>query len=273
MTLIGDAALPDFENPPIVEAVASVEFESFQLTTLGLGALVSRWSGDYPEVSEHEIIPPTTAFGPATAPFQFTFGIGAPTPSIRFWAASHDEQWLAQLQNDRVVLNWRRRNGEQQYPQFSPLQQRLNALLDDLVAFIVSQGRAEPTPLIAEYTYVNHIEPAAADYLYSIVTAPQRPLPGTELYTGFRLVRDVPSNSGRSELTITAEPIPLDPGQSNTAGHAAVALNVTTRVFLGANSSLSTAKEAIDFAHQISRAGFTAVTSREIQDRWGRTEG
>lgn len=271
MTQTGGGTLPNFENPPIVEALASVEFESLQLTTLELGDLVKRWSAEYPVLSEHETLPPTIPFGSASGPFQFSFG--SPAPSIRFWAAAADSQWLAQLQNDRVVLNWRRAHGELRYPGFGALRDRLYALLDDLLRFTIENNRPQPAPLLAEYTYVNNLEAAASDYLYSIVTAPLRPLPGDELYTGFRLVREVPSAAGRGELTITAEPVPQDAGQGSSVRHASVALNVTTRVFLNANATLAAAKEACDFAHQTSRTGFTAVTSREIQERWGRTEG
>jgi uncharacterized protein (TIGR04255 family) len=255
------AALPDFEDPPIVEALASVEFQQLPLSTLDLGDLVRRWLTEYPQLSEQPVLPPTTAFGPANGPLQFTWG-GA-VPSVRFWAESADSQWLAQLQGDRVVINWRRVD-ERKYPGFNALFERVTSLVTGLVDFVAELGREAPVPLLAEYTYVNRIEAAPSEYTYSIFTEPRRAIPGVELYTGFRMVREVESELGRAELTITGEPIP------ELAAQSAVALNETTRVFLTSNSSPDTIGQAIRFAHETSRTAFTAVTSLEMQQQWGR---
>lgn len=254
------AALPDFDNPPIVEALASVEFENLGIGTLDLASLVRGWVDTYPVLSEHEALPPTSAFGPTAPPFQFMWNAGA--PAVRYWAASEDDQWLAQLQADRVVLNWRQTSPSLTYPHFDAVRERLTALLADLAVFLQSLGRPSPNLLLAEYTYVNHIEADTADYLFSIFKAPSRPLPGEELYTGFRVVRELLADEGRAELTIAAEPAPTP--------ERMIGLNVTTRVFLPPNSELTKLDSAIQLAHRTSREGFTAVTSREMHQRWGR---
>lgn len=258
MTVNGaTASLPDFDNPPIIEALASVEFQQLPLSTLDLGDLVRRWLPDYPTLTEQPVLPPTTAFGPVNGPLQFSWG-GA-VPAVRFWAESEDQQWLAQLQADRVVVNWRRVD-ERKYPGFEALYPRVLALVSELIEFVAELGRVTPVPLVAEYTYVNRIGSAPSEYLYSILTEPRRPIPGVELYTGFRMVREVQSELGRAELTITAEP----------ADESAVALNETTRVFLTPNSSPDRVGRALEFAHETSRTAFTAVTSLEMQQQWGR---
>lgn len=98
--------MPRYENPPIVEVVMGVFFDSLPaLDAMLLGKYWSKRAEAYPQ---RQIMPavqdaPGLRFSSGAAP-------------LRCWLVSHDDQYVIQVQHDRFYFNWRRR--EQAYPHF-----------------------------------------------------------------------------------------------------------------------------------------------------------
>ena len=76
-------------------------------------------------------------------------------PDCRFQMVSADEQWMCQLQRNRIVVNWRRR--AEHYPRFGATWQRFRELWTCWREFLGSMGLPRTRPQIWELTYVNRI--------------------------------------------------------------------------------------------------------------------
>ena len=109
------ADLPDYDDPPIDEVVLGFEFSPLaNFTQAHLGVLWNDIRARYPRTEDK---PPLVDL-PVGVPFPFQFaqlqGVG-----FRTWFISDDDQYVLQIQNDRLLHNWRRR--QKDYPRFEPL--------------------------------------------------------------------------------------------------------------------------------------------------------
>lgn len=95
----------DLDKPPIFEVVCGVHFT--QLTELDPLVQGLFWSEIQDEYPAKNIRPPLNLEEPVSDPSSFR---------IRSWFRGADENYLLQLQDDRLLLNWRRSNGT--YPRF-----------------------------------------------------------------------------------------------------------------------------------------------------------
>ncbi len=76
---------------------------------------------------------------------------------VRHWYLNNDKTSLIQIQKDRFIQNWRKREGEQDYPNFENV---INPFKDNFSTFETSLrdweiGTIEPNQ--CEVTYINHI--------------------------------------------------------------------------------------------------------------------
>jgi uncharacterized protein (TIGR04255 family) len=112
------ADLPEFEQPPVSEVVLWVQFASnpqFRIVHAGLfwGSIREQ----FPSVSEQVPLPPAfEAFGVPMMgqPVQLQALFAFP----RFWFESDDKTYLLQLQQDRILFNWRATSGQSTYPRY-----------------------------------------------------------------------------------------------------------------------------------------------------------
>lgn len=93
-------------RPPINEVACGFIFEPTTLDVLDFGVYAERRRTDFP-IRE---LKPALADNP-------TVTVGFVGSGLRAWLISEDEEFVLQLQSDRLYLNWRRRAG--QYPRFS----------------------------------------------------------------------------------------------------------------------------------------------------------
>ena len=137
------ADLPDFERPPLVEVVLSVQFAELRgYRTLHAGLLWERkFREAYPEFSEHAPLDPVfETFGsrsPAEPRFEIRQLAGPPVP--RVWLINPDKTELIQIQADRFVHNWRK-VGRADYPRYEHLKDRFFERLRQVEAFAESEG-------------------------------------------------------------------------------------------------------------------------------------
>ena len=150
--------LPSFRSPPVVEVAIAVQFEPVEgLTGPMLGVLWSRVRDRFPAVQVH---PPrdqaVEQFDPPDQPAKLNvvFGIGPPPPLV--WYIREDDSELIQIQHDRFVFNWRRRDGE--YPRYEHVRARFVEFFRTVQSFLREEQLADEVSLNHwEVTYVNLI--------------------------------------------------------------------------------------------------------------------
>jgi len=150
--------LPDFKSPPVTEVVLSVQFaalSSFRGVHAGLYWREIR--DEYPVVSEQ--VPIASAFetfGAAPPSSGFQLHLTAPQPA-RHWFETANGEHLVQLQQDRILHNWRKRSPEMEYPRYEPLRDKFIGEVERLNALVKKEGLGEIRPNQCEVTYINTI--------------------------------------------------------------------------------------------------------------------
>lgn len=255
MAATGDDVLQRYlTNPPVIEAVAGIEFRARPMDVVALVRETSKWSADYPVVSSQPPLPPSRPVGQPGPELQFMQGAG---PS-RLWAVSEDGSWLVQSQEDRVLVNWRKVAEGAKYAGFDAMRERLiklHKLLDR------PQG-VRLSPRVAEFSYVNQIEADVRDLheTYAIFQKPERKLPGDLVAERYEAVTRLQHEHGLGQVTLTIEPAAGTPPTTM--------LNVSAKFFAGKPLEESDFTALVDAAHDASKEAFFAVVSDATMSRW-----
>lgn len=154
-------ATPDFERPPVTEVAFSIEFSALEKWNSSHGALY--WStvqSDYPLLEAHPPLFPTVeSFDNDSSKFQavpqFQY---MKSDSARTWLVGNPDTWLVQVQRDRFVLNWRKREGGGVYPRYEAVMRpRLQKEWARFKSFVAAHSLGEISAKLCEVTYVNDI--------------------------------------------------------------------------------------------------------------------
>ena len=154
--------LPGYGQPPVVEVALAIQFKSaIGFRSFDLGKVAACWSDTLPEVSERPPLGPMAVefAGPAVA-----FKVSEETETPRLWLMNEPGSQLLQLQQDRLVVNWRRLPSDIPYP---PL--RVHPRVpgrgmepadgcSSRPRAVPDLGRTVPEPSICEVQYVNHLD-------------------------------------------------------------------------------------------------------------------
>lgn len=154
-----------YDAPPLVEVAMSVQFDPPKGFSVGLlGAFWAAVRDRYPKIR---------SLDPINAVQETFGGAGSWIPAIQFALASEpsyrlqmsappDEQWMIQIQKDRLVVNWRKREGV--YPRFHATLDRFREAWIEWQAFLLDLGLSYCSPNLWELVYVNRV---ARDTLWS----------------------------------------------------------------------------------------------------------
>lgn len=255
----------NFSSPPVVEAVIGVEFATLPIGFVGLADIHRMWMADYPTTEEHEALEPSTPFDQPAPPVQFRFGTGV--PRLRLWSKTEDEQWLIQVQADRLVVNWRRAGTVTSYPGYQQVLGRFEKAWQAFCGYLHESELGSPQPLVVEYTYVNVIAapPDRLENALSTLSTPGSNMPGVGLFTRYQSGRIVEEEEHRGQVLVTGEPVDVE-------GASHLNLTISSRVFLRPLATSETLRSAVDFGHHISLNSFLSVTSESAQAEWRGTE-
>lgn len=152
---MNDAApLPRFKKPPVSEVVLGIQFPSI-VTPVHLGAYYQKVKDRFPKTQTlPPILPVIETFGTvplSTAQFAITQGM-----QPRIWFLSEDDNYLIQLQSDRLLVNWRAGTKGAPYPHFEAVQQVFLRALDELEA-LLAQDNVTAAVNQCELVYINPI--------------------------------------------------------------------------------------------------------------------
>jgi uncharacterized protein (TIGR04255 family) len=273
------ADLPDYESPPLVEVILSVQFAELQgYRTIHAGLLwEEKFRKAYPHVAEQPPLDPTfEVFGPqqSTLPFTIKQMPGPPVP--RLWFMNDQQTELVQIQANRFIRNWRKVGAGDDYPRYEALRERFFSELEEVDAFFKSWGIGAIQPNQCEITYVNRLEFQGHDLRTrpgeALKLFPRQALQPTGKGTSLPeaedcnlsvryVLKDAHGNS-RSRLIVTVQPWPREP---------ALRLDLTVR---GAPATADF-KAVADFLDEGRRAivhGFTAITAEQMHKKWGRVQ-
>lgn len=267
--------LPDFERPPVNEVVLSIQFANLPaFKNVHAGLLWEQFSERYPNVEERPTLDPVfETFGvPPKSVLLPQVQLLAQLPAIRYWFVSKDETELLQVQQDRLVHNWRKRNPHDGYPRYEPLKERFRAEVEEFRQFLTTKNLGEIVPNQCEVAYINLIsiegvlDPwAQFDRIFTV---------WSEKYSDDFLVRaentrfDVRFVLGEGEpwgrLHISAQPAIYKPNSQPV-----VRLTLTARG-TPASENISSAFDWLDQGRDAVVRAFASMTTEDMHKYWGR---
>lgn len=264
----------NFDRPPLNEVVLSLQSELVKgFTTPYLGLFWSRIRDSYPETQTQPPLDPVVeqfegAPKPASVmPFRVLETIETP----RCWFLTRGGQQLVQLQQDRLILNWRRIEAGDVYPRYERLRPELERVANELVLFLEKEGIGSVVPNQCEVSYINHIE--AAEWaqrgeLHRVLSfwgrISETGLPDPEDATAaLRFVIDEGGRKlGRLHVSVKS-------AARRSDGKPVLVLELTARG-KPLSTDLKGALQFMDRGRDWIHKAFLALTSREAQrDLWG----
>src|SRR6185369_17512255 len=108
--------LPDYARPPVNEVVIGLSFAKLRLNQVHIGLLWSTVRDRYP--SQQDTVPTQTVLEAFDEPLNLEAVDLEELPLRRSWFIGKEPQWLLQIQENRLVHNWRRLNPTDVYPHF-----------------------------------------------------------------------------------------------------------------------------------------------------------
>lgn len=237
-----------------------------QLRAYQLWPLWQVWRESYPRVEEQPPLPPglEVELGSVMPQFRLSFGTGAP-PMNRHWFLSQDESRLVQLQQDRLIVNWRISDPPTEYPRYGQLRETLVQRFADLELVTGELGFGSPQISQLEISYVNVLPEipewggGGHELLRSWSSDTAHHL-GQPEESRFALVYRVP-DLGRppSRLYLSLEPSPEIPRRE-----------VFTATVRGApeGNDIQSAVRFLDEAHWHVVTSFTELTAEPMHDLW-----
>jgi uncharacterized protein (TIGR04255 family) len=270
--------LPDFKSPPVTEVVLSVQFATPPLfRSVHAGLYWNEIRNEYPVVSAQAPIAP--AFETFGATPMLTPGFQVQTMLVplmaRHWFETHDGEHLVQLQQDRILRNWRQRSPEMEYPRYESMRAKFEGEVDKLAALFKKEGLGELRPNQCEVTYINTITSAGGEnpheHLVRItplwtgnLSEPSFPAPETTTIQTKYVLRKNNIPYGRVYVTFT-------PAYRATDYSPVVQLEVTTRGRPD-EENVAAAFVLLDQERDVVVRTFAAVTTPMMHKEWGRTD-
>lgn len=154
--MIIQPALPSFSKPPVVEVALAAYFSPpLRLQSVHLGRLWQEWRDRYPRSEDQTPLPPTREEASESRTQNLAFQLNFGVPGSRVWFINEKGSHMVQIQNDRLVHNWKHVLSENEYPRYATLRPTFERELSDFSSFVTSFGLPRPVFNQAELTYVN----------------------------------------------------------------------------------------------------------------------
>jgi uncharacterized protein (TIGR04255 family) len=266
---------PDYDRPPLVEVVLSLQFEPLsQFRVPHLGLLWQEFRSRYPRVEEHPPLQPAFETLPGgkqprmTVEFQL---LDAP-PLPRLWFLDEPGNRLIQVQSDRFIHNWRKVGDGDAYPRYESIREAFAAELEVFSRFLDREQLGAISPNQCEITYVNHIEPGECwsrlgelHNVFSVWTPASDGVEPEDVRLGLRYtIADGGGLAGRLNVTI-------EPAFRDRDGEPILIMNLTARG-RPCKESLEGALGFFDIARERIVRTFTALTTPCQHRVWGRRD-
>lgn len=148
--------LPDYDKPPVIEVVCGITFKPMEkLLAPHLGLYWERIKDRYSECAERTPLAPVIEAQQGRQPVEIEI-IDVP-PMPRLWFVNKESNELIQIQRDRFLHNWRKKNNEAKYPKYDAVMKEFTTQVKIFCDFVSELDLGSIEPLQYELTYVNHI--------------------------------------------------------------------------------------------------------------------
>jgi uncharacterized protein (TIGR04255 family) len=192
-------------------------------------------------------------------------------PVHRAWFASGDESLLIQVQDDRLIHNWRYRGRE--YPRFEPLLDLFWSHVSKYESVMTDAGLTLTPIQQAEVTYINWIAAEAMEQFFRPSIASEidilgiGPKPDLERWAARYPVREQSELVGR--LAVEAQP-----GRRVEEGKVLTGfqLSLTFRAPVIAGASQDSISSLLGVGRNAIVKTFAEVTTETMHQEWGRTK-
>lgn len=262
-----DQPLPEYERPPVVEVALAIQLEgSIGFRSLDLAAIAGGWADALPHVEERAPLP---MMGPEPQDPDVTLEVSDEANTPRLWLQDAVGNRVLQIQQDRIVVNWRKGGTDDPYPRYDTIRDSLVDAWGRLTGAMSDLGLALPPPSICEVVYVNHLGAIQGWRSAEDTARLLAPWDGsmhddflpTDRHEGFVLHYHLPE--GRGWLDI-------DGWTSDTRSNDRIMVLTLTSRGRASSSDLGGALDFMNLAHEWIVRGFTSVTTSFAHEKWGR---
>jgi uncharacterized protein (TIGR04255 family) len=133
---------------PLTEVVAGVSFVCPSFSTIDYGLFYEQIRHAFPRVSTQPPIATTNETGQPVY-----------VPSLpRIWFESEDQHELVQLQENKLVYNWKKFDGKGTYPHFAAVFAKFRDLLSQFSSMLERDQRGPLFEQQYEFSYINNIK-------------------------------------------------------------------------------------------------------------------
>ena len=262
--------LPEFDKPPVVEMAIGVQFKPLErLRGLALAPLRDQWLREYPVTEEQPALAPALEGEQQLAQQRLQLGLVA-LPPVRQWFLSKSGTELIQVQQDRLLVNWRA--GDElptAYPRYPHMRRFFEERFTELARFASAEGIGDVEITQAELTYINVIEVGLDDlgrmdrFLKDWPGTPGHHL-GEPEQARLILTFLVPG-IGQGPVRLYVE---VNPART-LSGQPVLFLTLTVRGHPGGRSVAESLK-FLDEAHDHLVLSFDELTNDSMHQAWGR---
>lgn len=262
---------PEFEKPPVIEVALGVQFSPLSaLRAAHMGLLWSLFRKDFPRTEDQP--PLARAVERFDKPDLPSFRIEPAPLTPRSWFLNKDGSQLVQVQQDRLVHNWRKVGANTPYPRYFQLRETFAENLRTFESFVKSERLGDLKPDQCELTYIDHVEPGEVWKDFSQVDAvirSWRPPEATLKNLAFENVtldikHVILGKDGKPAGRLHIRVMPV----FRMSDHAPI-LNLE---FIARGAPAGPGVDGIlgfmDLAHDCTLAAFTTLTTDAIQKSW-----
>lgn len=262
--------LADFDNPPVVETVLSLQFEKLTaMRAVHFGLFWSKVKGDFPKTEEHPALLLVFERFPEPMPprGQIQFEAFEPSTLPRVWMINDGGTEIIQVQNDRLIKNWRKSGQHDAYPHYEPvIKPAFERNLREFQSFLAEQKLGELKATQCEVTYVNHIVSGEGwdnfgeiHRIFRFWTQLPAPIPGNPDDFGIHVRYPITDKDARP---IGRLHIDVQPALRATDGRPMYVMNLTARGLYG------TGFDFFDIGRQWIVKSFEQLTTDEMHRIW-----
>ena len=258
---------PYYKRPPVVEVVCGVQFSGADgWGTPHFGRFWQQIETEYTQFEDRAPLPPLR-LEPDMSIEQRVMTI---PPLRRVFYIQPPGNFLIQLQQNRLLHNWRKMNESDEYPRYEQAYDRFVSAWDQFKAFLESASLPPTHPEIYELSYINHIARDGAKF-------PQDIWDFLEFYE--RTPKAVSAKESTAIAMHFSWALPAEMGTLTLDLKHGVRANDEREVLLIELNARGQVKDSagympewFDIAHDAIVNTFDSLTTDEAHELWGKDE-
>lgn len=250
-----------FDDPPVQQVILSIYCEAMiELSVVDVLALFSRWSEDYPHLSQE--LPADIWDNSGRNAIQQAISEGTHWPLPLLTIIDADGAKSIRVQEDRFELVWRSQPGESYLPYvgYTRLRQELLSRFSDFSSFLAGGPEITVKPRRVDATYNNYLDAAPSDVMVGMLTNWQVDSASPNLpnkYSNLHLHDTLTDDKGQVQVIVYVDPGPDGSGTDWT-------IDVQCRL---EESGDPIAR--LDDAHKHVIETFLTLSGPELRQKWG----